>query len=460
MLFTTSKVKPLLTVATLCLLLPAIAVYCQKAIGEKATNTEAPQNQPQSNSQPALQNGSCRRAATNTAAAIMIVGDGQITAPPGVAIGMMEDPAVTVARNARTAIGSERYDEAVKLNGEAYGYQNSGNYEAALPLFKKALAIWDSCPVKNPQELKKSLDGLGYAYNNRKDYAAAEDYFKRAIAVEEKQALEYHDPNDESLAMALDNLARAYIKEEKFAQAEPLVRRSLAMREHTYGHNSDMVICCLELLSDVEHGLGKQDEIQAIGKEMLAIRVAKCEPALGAFYAEEEQRISRTDCILPLPNKLGPGARFDEMTFTRELKKRLGEEADNDAAVCSVGGWTRCGGSSQPEMSYDLYFNHKPVVSGDGRTTKRQTVISFRVKPISKAIEDDEVLLPAATVISVYQRDEVLVYRKLQNDKPAQYNASRIYGWDGKLLACAPGEEIRKSSSSVQWAQDTPGKGD
>jgi len=88
------------------------------------------------------------------------------------------------------------------------------------------------------------------------DYAAAEPLYRRALAIAEKS----EGPEHPSTGISLNNLAGLLRARGDYAAAEPLLRRALAINEQLNGseHENTMEVVCS--LSDVLREIDKKDE--------------------------------------------------------------------------------------------------------------------------------------------------------------------------------------------------------
>ena len=106
-----------------------------------------------------------------------------------------------------------------------------GNYAAAEPLFKRALAIRKKALGPEHPDTAASLNNLAGLYKDTGNYAKAEPPYKRALAIFEKVL----GPEHLDTATSIENLASLYEKIGNYAEAEPLYKRTLAIREKALG---------------------------------------------------------------------------------------------------------------------------------------------------------------------------------------------------------------------------------
>ncbi len=90
---------------------------------------------------------------------------------------------------------------------------------------------------------------------------------KRILALSEKT----YGANDGNVAMALIQLARLYDKKRAFARAEPLNERALAIGEQAYGADNPNLLIFLNPLADVHRHQGNYDRAEPLYRRALAL---------------------------------------------------------------------------------------------------------------------------------------------------------------------------------------------
>jgi len=124
-----------------------------------------------------------------------------------------------------------RPDDGAVFNNLALSLTHAGDYAAAEPLYRRALAIDEKALGPDHLDVAIDLNNLASSLQDQKNYAGAEPLYKRALAIKEK-ALRQDDP---SVATGLNNLAELLRAKGDYAEAEPLYRRALAIRENKLG---------------------------------------------------------------------------------------------------------------------------------------------------------------------------------------------------------------------------------
>jgi tetratricopeptide (TPR) repeat protein len=131
----------------------------------------------------------------------------------------------------RQALGEAHPDTATSLNNLALLYDVIGNYAAAEPLYREALAVQRQALGEVHPDTATSLHNLAWLYHAMGNYAAAEPLLRQALAVQ-RQALGEAHPH---YAASLHNLAGLYHAMGNYAAAEPLYREALAVQRQVLG---------------------------------------------------------------------------------------------------------------------------------------------------------------------------------------------------------------------------------
>ena len=136
--------------------------------------------------------------------------------------------------------------EASTLNDSAVKLFNTGKYDEALPLAKRALQIRDKLLPRNDPRISSSLTNLGEIYLAKKDYKAAKEIYVRLLQIQE----ELFGPEDVNLAFTLDRLAIVYYVARDDGETEVAYKRALALREKSLGPNDVQVAQSLLALGE------------------------------------------------------------------------------------------------------------------------------------------------------------------------------------------------------------------
>ena len=103
-----------------------------------------------------------------------------------------------------------------------------GEYEAAEPLAKRAVAILEKMVPADRQEIACALQGLASVYYSQGRYGEAEPLLKRALTLHEEVLA---SGIILSVATALNDLAILFHKLGRFSEEEPLYVRALAIQD-------------------------------------------------------------------------------------------------------------------------------------------------------------------------------------------------------------------------------------
>ncbi|MBD2161203.1 tetratricopeptide repeat protein [Limnothrix sp. FACHB-1083] len=120
-------------------------------------------------------------------------------------------------------LGADHPDTAASLNNLAELYRSQGRYEAAEPLYRRALEIWERVLGADHPDTAGSLNNLALLYSSQGRYEAAEPLLRRALEIKERVLGADHPDT----AQSLNNLALLYKSQGRYEAAEPLYRRCL-----------------------------------------------------------------------------------------------------------------------------------------------------------------------------------------------------------------------------------------
>jgi len=124
-----------------------------------------------------------------------------------------------------------RPDDPVILNDLAVSLALAGDYAAAEPLSRRALAIDEKVLGPDHPEVATALGNLASLLQDKGDYAGAEPLFRRALAIDEKKL----GPDHPLVATGANNLGLLLKDEGNYEGAESLFRRALAIDEKALG---------------------------------------------------------------------------------------------------------------------------------------------------------------------------------------------------------------------------------
>jgi tetratricopeptide (TPR) repeat protein len=160
-----------------------------------------------------------------------------------------------------------RPDDGTVLNNLALSLDGAGDYAAAEPLFRRALAIREKALGPDHPDVATSLDNLAQLLEERGDYAGAEPLYRRALAIDEKAL----GPDHPDVATRLNDLAMLVQAKGDYAGAEPLYRRALAIFEKALGPDHHLVATDLNNLASLLYAKGDYSGPEPLLRRALAI---------------------------------------------------------------------------------------------------------------------------------------------------------------------------------------------
>jgi MYXO-CTERM domain-containing protein len=169
-------------------------------------------------------------------------------------------------------------EEANQLTAEAELRKAQGKYDGAIPLLKRALALYENVLGASHPTIAKALSNLAVLYRERGDYAQAEGLLQRALTVREKEL----GPDHPGVASSLNELSVLYRTKGDYAQAESLAERALALQEKALGPDDPDVAQSLTTLAVLCGDKGDYTRSESLHKRALALR----EKALGEGHPD------------------------------------------------------------------------------------------------------------------------------------------------------------------------------
>ncbi len=128
-------------------------------------------------------------------------------------------------------LGPDHPDTAGSLNSLALLFQSKGDYEGAEPLYRRALTIYEKTLGPDHPDTAGSLNNLALLLRSKGDYDGAESLYRRTLAIRERAL----GPDHPDTAGSLNNLALLLRSKGDYDGAESLYRRTLAIRERALG---------------------------------------------------------------------------------------------------------------------------------------------------------------------------------------------------------------------------------
>ena len=149
-----------------------------------------------------------------------------------------------VSQERAVAGGAETADSLIRRVIALY---KSGEYDEALPLAKRAVALAEQQFGPEHPEVATALSNLVLLYKAKGLFADAEEPAKRALAITETM----FGPDFPDVARQLTNVASIYAAQQKFDEAEPLYVRALAIVEKSMTARSELYAAISGSLADL-----------------------------------------------------------------------------------------------------------------------------------------------------------------------------------------------------------------
>jgi len=183
-----------------------------------------------------------------------------------------------VVKLAPGVFGNISKDHGALLSNLAMLYDQTAQYDKALPLHQQSVKIRNALYPKGHLELAIGYNNLGEHFRHRGKYQQAADAYRDSIRVKEKLGL----ATQSTMGISLNNLGLACRAMAEYAQAREPLERALAIMEKAAGKDHYQTAIVLDNLGQLEGEQGR--------------------------FGEGVVKISRAIGIL---EKSGNGARFD-----------------------------------------------------------------------------------------------------------------------------------------------------
>jgi len=183
-------------------------------------------------------------------------------------------------------LGLEHPTTATSLNNLALLYRAQGNYQEALPLSEHALAICDRTLGPEHPNTASSLNKLAGLYQDLGNYQEALPLLKRALAICDRTL----GPEHPNTASSLNNLAGLYRAQGNYQEALPLCQRALAICEKTLGPEHPDTAQNLNNLAGLYQDQGNYQEALPLYQRALAIREQQ---PLGPEHPDTAQSLNK-----------------------------------------------------------------------------------------------------------------------------------------------------------------------
>ncbi|MBI1765976.1 MAG: CHAT domain-containing protein [Acidobacteria bacterium] len=157
--------------------------------------------------------------------------------------------------------------ETTRLTEEIDRLDQAGKYDQALPLAKRALAIFEKAFGAEHPYVASALNNLAMLYASTHDNTKAEQSYQRALAIREKAL----GPEHPAVAASLNNLAEFYESNGYYAKAEPFYQRVLAITEKALGAMNLAVAAPLNNLATLYYRKGDYTKAEPLYQRALPI---------------------------------------------------------------------------------------------------------------------------------------------------------------------------------------------
>lgn len=165
-------------------------------------------------------------------------------------------------------LGLESLDTANSYNSIAELYQAQGDYIKALPLYKKSLAIREKKLDEEHPDTATSYNNLAILYKLQGDYVKALSLYQKALSIREKILGEEHPDTTASY----NNLAGLYKAQDDYTQALPLYEKALSIREKILGEEHPKTVASYNNLAELYRSQGNYAQALPLHQKALAIR--------------------------------------------------------------------------------------------------------------------------------------------------------------------------------------------
>ncbi len=166
--------------------------------------------------------------------------------------------------------------DSVRLMSRIGGYlTRRGRFSEAEAVYQRALVANDTLFSSDHFENAIALGNLATVYWYQRRYDAAEPVFKRALAIFKKSGT---FPEDSNCGSTINNLATLYIEQRRYEEAEPLLRSALAIFEAVSGSDSRESALTLMNLGRLYCDQDRYPEAELVLKQSLAVYEKVLEP--------------------------------------------------------------------------------------------------------------------------------------------------------------------------------------
>ena len=159
-------------------------------------------------------------------------------------------------------------DSLQALDARAAELYAQGRDAEAVPLYFRALDIYENSPGRDDSSVASRLAKLGFLLKGLRRFAEAEPLYVRALKIDEQA----QGPEHLDVAVDLNNLASLLEATDRYAEAEPLYRRALSIFEKELDPQHFAEATCLSNLARMLTTAKRYAEAEPLYVRALAIR--------------------------------------------------------------------------------------------------------------------------------------------------------------------------------------------
>eukprot|EP00240_Pyramimonas_obovata_P003175 CAMPEP_0118924400 /NCGR_PEP_ID=MMETSP1169-20130426/2554_1 /TAXON_ID=36882 /ORGANISM="Pyramimonas obovata, Strain CCMP722" /LENGTH=636 /DNA_ID=CAMNT_0006865509 /DNA_START=385 /DNA_END=2295 /DNA_ORIENTATION=- len=166
--------------------------------------------------------------------------------------------------------GSATKEQLASLNQHILMLSTAGRFTEALPVARRQLELAEKAPAGEGHDVNvaQALGNLAGVHQEMGEYDEALPLYERSLAIREK----VHGADHPEVATGLNNLAVLYKRMGKYDEALPLYQRSLAIREKVYEADHPAVATSLNNMGGLYYNMGRYREARPLFERALAIR--------------------------------------------------------------------------------------------------------------------------------------------------------------------------------------------
>ncbi len=204
---------------------------------------------------------------------------------------------------------------ALYLNTLGVLQYHQGDYEAAEPLYRRSLEIWERVLGADHPDTATSLNNLAGLYESQGRYEAAAPLYRRSLEIRERVLGADHP----ATAQSLNNLAGLYRSQGRYEAAEPLLRRSLEIKERVLGADHPDTAASLNNLAVLHCYQNRWGEAERLLLRALEIRVQK----LGEAHPDTQNSLQSLQNLVQTARQQGRAADLSDHPLTQSILQQL-----------------------------------------------------------------------------------------------------------------------------------------